>query len=98
MLCPKCRSRAIGKIGQDQYYCWDCNIEFVPTKDGFRMYRLEEDGTLVADSLDASPKAAVMASTVQGYGLGADTGPAPGPAIDTPAPKNDKAVQAGLPI
>jgi hypothetical protein len=87
LLCPKCRSRAIGKIGQDQYYCWDCNIEFVPTKDGFRMYRLEEDGTLVADSLDASPHAAVMPGTVQGYGMMRS-------AVDASAPKDDKAVQA----
>ena len=54
MICPKCRSRATGKIGQNQYYCWDCSIEFVPTGDGFRMYRLEPDGTTVLDSLEAA--------------------------------------------
>ncbi|MGI6642502.1 MAG: hypothetical protein ACOX3V_00565 [Bacillota bacterium] len=52
MVCPKCRSRAVGRIGQNQYYCWDCNIEFVPTRDGFRMYRLEPDGTVLLDSLE----------------------------------------------
>lgn len=61
MICPKCRSRAIGRIGQNQYYCWDCNIEFVPTKDGFRTYRLEPDGTTVLDSLEANPQAVMMA-------------------------------------
>lgn len=61
MICPKCRSRAIGRIGQNQYYCWDCNIEFIPTKDGFRMYRLEPDGTTVLDSLDANPQAVMLA-------------------------------------
>ena len=61
MICPKCRSRAIGRIGQNQYYCWDCNIEFVPTKDGFRTYRLEPDGTVILDSLDANPAAVVAA-------------------------------------
>ncbi len=54
MVCPKCKSRAIGRIGQNQYYCWDCSIEFVPTRDGFRMYRLEEDGTALLDSLDGT--------------------------------------------
>ena len=52
MVCPKCKSRAVGKIGQNQYFCWDCSIEFVPTKDGFRMYRLEPDGTMLLDSLE----------------------------------------------
>ncbi len=66
MICPKCRSRAIGRIGQNQYYCWDCNIEFIPTKDGFRMYRLEADGTTVLDSLDAGPLAAMMAGGPDG--------------------------------
>ncbi|HHY44460.1 MAG TPA: hypothetical protein GX512_01945 [Firmicutes bacterium] len=61
MICPKCRSRATGRIGQNQYYCWDCSIEFVPTGDGFRMYRLEPDGTTVLDSLEAvSPRDQVL--------------------------------------
>lgn len=61
MICPKCKSRATGRIGQNQYFCWDCNIEFIPTKDGFRLYRLEPDGTSVLDSIDASPQALTMA-------------------------------------
>jgi hypothetical protein len=61
LICPKCKSRATGRIGQNQYFCWDCNIEFIPTKDGFRLYRLEPDGTSVLDSIDASPQALTMA-------------------------------------
>lgn len=30
-------------------------MEFVPTKDGFKVYRLEVDGTLVLDSLESKP-------------------------------------------
>ena len=60
MVCPKCKSRAIGRIGQNQYYCWDCSIEFVPTRDGFRMYRLEEDGTVLLDSLDGTSQSPSM--------------------------------------
>lgn len=66
MICPKCKSRAIGKIGQNQYYCWDCNIEFVPTKDGFRMYRLEPDGTIILDSLESAPATTVGTSSADG--------------------------------
>ena len=51
IYCPKCKSRAVGRIGQNQYYCWDCNIEFIPAKDGFRMYRLEPDGTVMPETL-----------------------------------------------
>ncbi len=54
MLCPKCKSRAIGKIGQNQYYCWDCGIEFTLTNSGVRMYRLEPDGTAMPESFDGA--------------------------------------------
>ena len=54
MKCPVCGGKATGKVGFDQYYCWDCSIEFVPTADGFRMYRLEPDGTTVLDSIEAT--------------------------------------------
>jgi hypothetical protein len=49
MLCPKCKSRSTGKIGHNQYYCWDCSIEFVPTSGGVRMYRLEPDGSVMPE-------------------------------------------------
>lgn len=65
LVCPKCKSRAIGRIGQNQYYCWDCSIEFVPVRDGFRMYRLEEDGTVLLDSLDGTAQSLSM-STIPG--------------------------------
>jgi hypothetical protein len=64
MICPKCRSRATGRIGQNQYYCWDCSIEFIPTRDGFRMYRLEPDGTMMLDSLDSAQPLGVLSSGV----------------------------------
>lgn len=50
LVCPKCSSKAVGKIGQNQYYCWDCNVEYVPYKDGYRIYRIEADGTAVLES------------------------------------------------
>jgi hypothetical protein len=28
----------------------DCNIEFTPTKDGFKIFRIEEDGTSVPEA------------------------------------------------
>ncbi|HHY11471.1 MAG TPA: hypothetical protein GX529_02460 [Firmicutes bacterium] len=57
MICPKCRSRATGRIGHNQYYCWDCSIEFVPTGDGVRMYRLEPNGTAMPEASDSVTQA-----------------------------------------
>jgi hypothetical protein len=48
MLCPVCGGRGIGKVGVDQYYCWDCCIEFNSHTDKVLIYDLEEDGSLVA--------------------------------------------------
>ncbi len=51
MICPKCKSRATGKIGSNQYYCWNCSIEFAPAEDGMRTYKLEPDGTAILEEL-----------------------------------------------
>jgi len=48
MICPVCGGRQIGKVGVEQYYCWDCCIEFNSNLDKVVVYDLEEDGTLVA--------------------------------------------------
>lgn len=48
MNCPHCGSRGIGKVGTGQYYCWDCCIEFAVTKDGIRLFRVDDEGELVA--------------------------------------------------
>lgn len=43
--CPVCGGREVGKINIDQYYCWNCFVEY----DGHnRIYQVEEDGSLVA--------------------------------------------------
>ena len=44
--CPVCGHTAIGKVGADQFYCWDCCIEF--SNDGITttIYNVELDGSL----------------------------------------------------
>ncbi|ELK44823.1 hypothetical protein D479_17654, partial [Halobacillus sp. BAB-2008] len=27
MRCPNCKEKQLGKIGNDQYYCWTCCLE-----------------------------------------------------------------------
>lgn len=48
MNCPACGSKATGKVGVDQFYCWDCCVEFKNTNDKISVYEVEEDGSLVA--------------------------------------------------
>ncbi|WLR44036.1 DUF2797 domain-containing protein [Bacillus carboniphilus] len=48
--CPNCKSKEIGKIGVNQYYCWDCFIELSVIDDKISTHQVEEDGSL--SSLD----------------------------------------------
>jgi len=48
MTCPACGQRAIGKVGTDQYYCWDCCVEFVVRGQKVKIFNVELDGTLTA--------------------------------------------------
>ena len=48
MICPVCVGRQIGKVGVEQYYCWNCCIEFNSNTDKVVVYDLDEDGALVA--------------------------------------------------
>ncbi|WP_338825746.1 hypothetical protein MTBGP_18890 [Moorella thermoacetica] len=43
--CPHCGSKSIGKIGTDQYYCWDCFVEFNNRRE---IFNVAEDGSLVS--------------------------------------------------
>ncbi len=47
--CPMCGSRSIGRVGTDQYFCWDCYVECrVGRKNGeVKMFFVTEDGGLV---------------------------------------------------
>lgn len=46
--CPHCNSRDIGKIGNNQFYCWNCFMEFALVGDEVKIYHVDEDGSLVA--------------------------------------------------
>ncbi|SFA38555.1 hypothetical protein SAMN05192569_1001127 [Parageobacillus thermantarcticus] len=50
LICPNCKSKNLGKIGVNQYYCWDCFIELSVAKGMIHAHQVEEDGTL--SSLD----------------------------------------------
>ncbi len=46
LKCPVCGQRSIGKVGADQYYCWDCCVEFIKNGQTTDIYNVEQDGTL----------------------------------------------------
>jgi len=48
MNCPVCGGRATGKVGADQYYCWDCCVEYRINREGVQVYEVGEDGSLAA--------------------------------------------------
>lgn len=46
--CPVCGGLQVGRVGSDQYYCWNCFLEFNFRKGTLNLYEVAEDGTLVA--------------------------------------------------
>ncbi len=46
--CPSCGSRTVGRVATSQYFCGDCCVEFELTRNGSRVFTLNEDGTLVS--------------------------------------------------
>ena len=54
VTCPVCGQRGIGKVGANQYYCWDCCVEFAVRDHNVRIYNVEMDGTLTSHN-DVEP-------------------------------------------
>ena len=52
MRCPLCRSADTGKVGTNQYYCWQCLMEFrIGPQQSQHMFYVEADGSLIPVSL-----------------------------------------------
>jgi len=46
--CPRCGSRSTGQVGTEQFYCWECCVEWSPTPGGeVRVFELDEEGELI---------------------------------------------------
>jgi len=48
LLCPNCGARGVGRVGAGQYYCWECCVEFRAGKKGWLVYKVQDDGSLLA--------------------------------------------------
>lgn len=46
LKCPSCTSIDIGKIGSQQYYCWNCFKEMTLLNDRVSIHYIESDGSL----------------------------------------------------
>jgi hypothetical protein len=46
MNCPVCGSRATGQV--EQFYCWDCCVEYKKQNNEISVFELAEDGSLMA--------------------------------------------------
>ncbi|CDQ39481.1 MULTISPECIES: hypothetical protein [Virgibacillus] len=46
MRCPNCNGKDIGKIGSQQYYCWNCFIEMSVINNKLTIHQVEADGSL----------------------------------------------------
>ena len=44
--CPVCAKRSVGKVGADQYYCWDCCVEFIMRGPKVTVFNVLPDGSL----------------------------------------------------
>ncbi len=49
--CPACGGKSVGQVGVDQYYCWDCFVEFNQNNE---IFQIGEDGTLIQNGIAQS--------------------------------------------
>jgi len=46
-LCPVCGRKSAGRVAVDQYYCWDCCVEFTMKEEKVsQVFNVELDGSL----------------------------------------------------
>lgn len=63
MRCPSCAGRSIGRVGSEQYYCWDCCIEFNMGRGVIRIYHLDADGELIAAATQPAAEMGMLPAT-----------------------------------
>ncbi len=47
MHCPLCGTCDTGRVGTNQYYCWNCLLEFTQNNEEVKFFYVESDGSLV---------------------------------------------------
>lgn len=59
MRCPNCEGRSIGRVGSEQYYCWDCCVEFNLARGAIRIWHVDPEGELVAAAHNHRPESLI---------------------------------------
>lgn len=47
MKCPICHGNTVGKVGNNQFYCWECHVEYSYSKNSLQIYEVDDDGSLI---------------------------------------------------
>lgn len=47
MFCPLCNQKFVGKIGNNQFYCRECFVEFHIKNNEVELYEICDDGSLL---------------------------------------------------
>ena len=47
MKCPICAGKSVGRVGVEQFYCWNCYLEYQIQGENIRVFSVAEDGSLV---------------------------------------------------
>lgn len=48
MVCPVCNQKNVGRIGENQFFCRNCDVEF---NNAAEVYKISEDGNLIKISV-----------------------------------------------
>jgi len=48
MRCPVCGQKLVGRLGTNQFFCWNCFVEFHRFRESFRVYAIDQEGGLKA--------------------------------------------------
>jgi len=48
MRCPACGCVDVGRVGSNQFYCWNCFLEFsINSRQQVKFFYVQEDGNLL---------------------------------------------------
>jgi len=47
MNCPVCGGKSVGRVGVEQFYCWNCYLEYQIQGENIKIFSVAEDGSLI---------------------------------------------------
>jgi hypothetical protein len=62
--CPKCGRSETGRVGNHEFFCWDCCVEFHGAPGNWRLFAVDTDGALVELRPEGEPGPAEVGEPV----------------------------------